>query len=425
MKKNLLLSLFCFSVISLYSQSWKKLPTNANAHKRHENAFVQTGKHFILIGGRGNKAIDVYNSENQTWKKAAQPPIEMHHMQAVDVDGLVYILGAFTGSWPNEKPIPNIYIYDPLEDLWIKGPEIPKERRRGSAGVAVKDKKIYLINGITNGHTSGWVNWFDEYDLYKNQWNRLPDSPNERDHFQAAIIDNMLFVAGGRKSGSVAGNGFAGTVKPTDIYDFSTKKWTSTTPIPTPRAGTSIGVIDNKPVIIGGESDTQETAHTEAEVFNLSKASWSSLPHLNEGRHGTQAISLNQQIIIGAGSGSRGGGPELNSFEIFSSDNKLNFSTQAILAGNLKASDLELDFSKEKTKSLQISNKGGNQAIVITEIKISDSFKILNPKKLPFVLAPRSTFELKIQQTNQNQGKLNILRAGRKEATVINLSIKN
>ncbi len=424
MKKYLLLSLFCFSVISLNSQSWKKLPANGEAQERHENAFVKAGKRFILIGGRGNKPIDVYNTENQTWKKGAQPPLEMHHFQAVSLDGLVYTLGAFTGGWPDEDPIPNIYIYDPLEDLWIKGPEIPEDRRRGAAGVAVKDKKIYVVNGITNGHTSGWVNWFDEYDLYKNKWKKLPDSPHERDHFQTVITDNILFVAGGRKSGSVEGSGFAGTVKPTDIYDFDEEKWITAAEIPTPRAGTAIGLLDDNPVILGGESDTQEAAHNEAEIFNLAKGTWDSLPRMKEGRHGTQAITLNKQIIIGAGSGNRGGGPELKSFEIFAKDNKLNFSTKAILAGTLTASEDNLDFSKEETKSVKISHDGGNQAIVITEIDISNDFSVLNKKSLPFVLAPRSEFELRIQG-NQSVGELKIKRPGKAEAITISLNGKN
>ncbi|WP_339648141.1 galactose oxidase [uncultured Salegentibacter sp.] len=424
MKKYLLLSILCFSVISLNSQSWKTLPANGEAQERHENAFVQAGKRFILIGGRGNKPIDIYETENQKWKKGAQPPLEIHHTQAVSLDGLVYILGAFTGGWPDEDPIPNIYIYDPLENLWVKGPEIPEDRRRGAAGVAIKDKKIYLINGITNGHTSGWVNWFDEYDVYKNKWKILPNSPNERDHFQAVITGDILFVAGGRKSGSVEGNGFAGTVKATDIYDFNAGKWKTISEIPTPRGGTAVGLLDNKPVILGGESDAQEKAHNEAEIFNFADGKWDSLPPLKQGRHGTQAITINKQIIIGAGSGNRGGGPELNSFEVFAKDNSLNFSTDAILAGELKASQDNLDFSKQEIKSLRISHKGGNQAIIITEINISDNFSIFNNKSLPFILAPRSEFELKIKG-NQNPGELFIKRAGKKEDLKVSLNKNN
>jgi len=421
MYKYFLLSLFCFSIFSLQSQSWNTLPANGQPAERHENAFVQAGKRLILIGGRGNKPINIYNTENQTWKEAAQPPLEIHHTQAVSLDGLVYILGAFTGGWPNEDPIPNIYIYDPLENLWIKGPEIPEARRRGAAGVAIKDKKIYLINGITNGHTSGWVNWFDEYDPYRNKWTILPNSPNERDHFQAVITGNILFVAGGRKSGSVKDQGFAGTVKPTDIYDFEAKKWTSTAEIPTPRAGTAVGLVENNPVILGGESDAQEAAHNEVELFDLAEGKWKSLPKMKQGRHGTQAIRFNNQIIIGAGSANRGGGPELKSFEIFSKDNKLNFSTEAILAGNLKPSKEKLEFSKDSINSVKISHQGGNQAIVITDISISENFTILNKKQLPIILAPRSEFELKIKG-NKNPGELKIKRAGKKELINIKLN---
>jgi N-acetylneuraminic acid mutarotase len=420
-KKYILLSLFCFSAIGLNSQSWKKLPANGTPLERHENAFVQAGKRFILIGGRGNKPINIYNTENQTWKKGAQPPLEIHHTQAVSLDGLVYILGAFTGDWPREDPIANIYIYDPLEDLWIKGPEIPKDRRRGAAGVAIKNKKIYLVNGITNGHTSGWVNWFDEYDPYKNTWKKLPDSPNARDHFQTITSGNILFVAGGRKSGSVENSGFAGTVKPTDLYDFDTQKWTTVAEIPTPRAGTAIGLHENNPVILGGESPKVEAAHREVEIFDLSKGTWDSLAPMEQGRHGTQAITLNNQIIIGAGSAHRGGGPELDSFEIFSKDNKLNFSTEAILAGELKPSQEHLSFSKDSIQSLKIAHNGGNQAIVITDIILSEGFRMIDKKEFPIILAPRSAFEFKIKG-NQNPGKLLIKRAGKKEDISVSLN---
>ena len=162
----------------------------------------------------------------------------------------------------------------------------------------------------------------------------------------------------------------------------------------------------------------------QAEIFNFAEGKWDSLPPLKQGRHGTQAITINKQIIIGAGSGNRGGGPELNSFEVFAKDNSLNFSTDAILAGELKASQDNLDFSKQEIKSLRISHKGGNQAIIITEINISDNFSIVNNKSLPFILAPRSEFELKIEG-DQNPGKLSIKRTSKKEAIIVNLNNKD
>lgn len=417
MKKLLLVSILSLLSTGLFAQSWKAIPAQEKAQKRHENSFIQVGKNFLLIGGRGEKQIDIYNAETQKWKKGATPPIELHHAQAVSVDGLVYILGAFTGNWPNETPVAHIYIYDPLKDIWITGPEIPEDRRRGAAGVAVKDKKIYMVNGITNGHQSGWVNWFDKFDPYSNTWTKLPDSPHKRDHFHAIITGKMLFVAGGRKSGSGT-SALGETVAATDIYNFDEQKWKTVAEIPTPRAGTAVGLMDDNPVIIGGESDSLEKALAVVETFNLNKKAWKSLPALQQGRHGTQAITLNDQILIGAGNGTKGGGDELNSFEIFTKDNRLNFSTESVLAGELKASKENLDFSKNKVNGVSISNKGGNQAMIITEMTTSDGFQILNKKQLPFILAPRTDFELKIEGSTK-AGELRIKKAGAEKAFTI------
>jgi len=53
------------------------------------------------------------------------------------------------------------------------------------------------------------------------------------------------------------------------------------------------------------------------EALDVETGEWTDLPSLNQGRHGTQAIVYNGKIYIAAGSGNRGGGPELTSMEVF------------------------------------------------------------------------------------------------------------
>jgi hypothetical protein len=79
----------------------------------------------------------------------------MHHFQAVAFEEKIYVVGALTGPYSREIPIPNIDIADPSKDEWTKGNEIPKDRQRGSAGAVVHDSKIYLVCGIQDGHRSG------------------------------------------------------------------------------------------------------------------------------------------------------------------------------------------------------------------------------------------------------------------------------
>lgn len=283
---------------------------------RSECAFVKAGNKFYFIGSRGKKALDIYDPAAKIWTIGAVVPLEIHHFQAVEYNGLIYVVGGFTGGYPTETPLSTIYIYDPGSDSWNTGPEIPADRRRGSAGAIVYNQKIYIVAGAANGHTSGQVLWFDEYDPLTETWNALPDAPRLRDHFHAAVVGNKLVLAGGRVSSYP--NTFGITVPEVDIYDFSFGLWTTASDnIPTPRAGAAVAVLGDEVLVIGGESMSQMNAHNETEAFNVSTGKWRTLDTLNQGRHGSQALVYNNTIYIAGGSKSRGGSAstELNSME--------------------------------------------------------------------------------------------------------------
>ncbi len=111
-----------------------------------------------------------------------------------------------------------------------------------------------------------------------------------------------------------------------DVYDFATQEWIELPPsgdLPTERAGsTSISVGDYL-IVLGGESAAQEAAHAEVEAFNTETGQWHSLPSLNQGRHGTQAVIINGNIHIAAGSKVRGA-EEINSQEVFAIPDSLS-----------------------------------------------------------------------------------------------------
>ena len=429
MKQVLFIPLFLLVpfLISGQSHSWEPLDAKGSTEKRHENAFVQAGDKFILIGGRGQKKTDIYDTQSRKWTKAAQPPMEVHHVQAVSLDGLVYLLGGFTGGWPYETPLSHVLIYDPLQDVWQIGPKIPEGRRRGAAGVAVHNDKIYMINGIINGHTSGWVNWFDEFDPYTNTWKKLPNSPEARDHFQAAVIDDKLYVAGGRRSGS-AETGFAGTVGPANVYNFKTRTWEVLPEIPTQRAGSATGILDGNLVVLGGESDAQQAAHDEVEMLNVDSGKWKALPSLNKGRHGTQVISLDNKLVIGAGSGDRGGGPELNSFEVLSTEENPSFELDSLMEGKLVPSSEELIFDKDEKQQLSIKNSSKNKAVVITYLETDEPgvFEVVTPFPTPFILAPEKEVFLEVsprENAANSSATLFVKRLG--ESAPLEIKLKN
>ena len=167
---------------------------------RHEAAYVEFDGQFYLMGGRNNRPVDRYDPVTQTWTDLGLPPLKMHHFQPVVHDGLIWSICAFQGNFPNETAIPNIWTYDPSTNTWTIGAAIPPARNRGAAGVVVYDDMIYVVGGNTIGHNGGFVPWLDRYDPATNTWTALPDAPNARDHFTAAVVGNKLVAAGGRRT---------------------------------------------------------------------------------------------------------------------------------------------------------------------------------------------------------------------------------
>ncbi|NND32334.1 MAG: hypothetical protein HKN76_07045 [Saprospiraceae bacterium] len=297
---------------------WERIITTNCAHHRHESAFAEVDGKFYAFGGRNTHAVDIYDPVTRTWSQGADSPLEMHHFQAVPYKGEIWVIGAFTGPYPKEEPIAFIHVYNPKMNTWRTAGRLPDGRHRGSGGLVLHNDKFYLLCGNELGHYTGHTTWFDEFDPATGEWRSLPDAPHTRDHFQAAIIDDKLYAAGGRNSSSKTNSVIDATFPETDVFDFKTNTW-STLPasgnIPTQRAGTTVVVDGPRLIVLGGESGTQVAAHSEVEALDVRSQNWTKLPPMLQGRHGTQAILYQGKVYLAGGSSDRGGGPEMKSID--------------------------------------------------------------------------------------------------------------
>jgi len=303
------------------SLQFQTMTFQGQLHPRHEAAFVGLGQRLYLLGGRRIQAVDIFDLATMTWSEGKAPPVETHHFQPVVWQGKIWLPGAMTGKYPHETALDQIPIYDPAADSWSQGPALPKDRRRGGAGAVIHEGKLYVICGIINGHWDGHVNWLDVLDLNTGLWSQLPDAPRARDHFQAAVVNNKIYVAGGRRSSGATNQVFALVEAAVDIFDLKTGQW-STLPaatgnIPTPRAGSmSIG-IGPYLLVGGGESlhQPQDLAHNQVEALDTRTGNWSLYATFARGRHGSALARVGDTLYVASGSGNRGGKPELESME--------------------------------------------------------------------------------------------------------------
>jgi len=300
---------------------WSTLSTNGNLTARHETAMVAFDGKAYLFGGRGIKPVEEFDPATNTWRQLGPTPLEIHHFQPVVYGDRIYVMTAMTGEYPKETPIETIYIFDPKRDAWEKGPAVPEHRRRGGAGTVVHDGRIYMAAGIIDGHTSGTVPWFDEFDPKTGTWRELPDAPHARDHFPAISAGGRLYLVGGRNTSYHTPDNFMAffeaVIPEVDAYNFATGKWR------TLEEGLSVGTaagglveLDGDIYYFGGESE-EKLAHDLTQRLDVETGAWELTAPLQRGRHGAGSAVIDGKIYVAAGSGGRGGGPELSSTEVF------------------------------------------------------------------------------------------------------------
>lgn len=297
---------------------WEVVRPQGKPVARHEASFVAHQNKIYLIGGRRINPVSVYDPEHNTWTDLSPSPLELHHFQAVVWGEGIYLMGAMTGKYPSEKPVEKIVVYYPASETFEFVHSIPPARRRGGAGAVTYEGKIYLVGGITNGHISGTVSWFDQYDPVTGDWKPLPDMPHARDHISVSIANGKLIVAGGRQTNRKDGNPFSNTVAQTDVFNFKSGRWETpdaSSNIPTTRAGAMAFSYGDLAIVGGGESMAQKTAHSNVEAFDVNSRTWKQWPKLNHGRHGTGFAIVGDYVYTAAGSLRRGGKPETEILE--------------------------------------------------------------------------------------------------------------
>ena len=383
---------------------WFDKNEDENYTARHECSFVQAGDKFIMFGGRENaQQLDIYDYKTNTWSIGKNAPKEFNHFQAIFYKGFVWVIGSFkTNKFPREIPEDNIWLYHPPTDKWIQGPEIPVNRRRGGAGLVIYKDKFYLIGGNTIGHDGGYVNWFDEYDPKANTWSILKNASQARDHFSAAVINDMLYAVAGRHSGGEGGV-FAPLISTVDIYDFKKKKWsTLKRDLPTPRAAPGVAVLNEELLVMGGEGENAGPAYNIVEAYNTKTKTWSRKADMNYPRHGTQAIKSGEGIYIAAGSPNRGGGRQKN-MEVYGNDKPEGI---ALIGSQLIAPD-KIYIKTGTNKKINVKNGNGNTGSFITSVKIKESennqFKLLS--SINFILVDAyDTINIEILHQGDSKG---------------------
>jgi kelch-like protein 2/3 len=188
--------------------------------------------------------------------------------------------------------------YDPVLDAWTTLASM--NTARAGAAAAVIDDGIFVIGGrqSTSGPCSGgpYLDTVEKYDIDTNTWSPVAPLPNQRSDMAAVAHGGKIFVFGG-----CTGTASAPSVtKEVDMYDPQTNTWTRLADMTTARASLVAGHSGDNVYALGGTDGV--SASNANEVYDVAHNSWSSNTSMTAPRQEAGVNSHGGRIYVVGGS---------------------------------------------------------------------------------------------------------------------------
>jgi len=243
-----------------------------------------------------------------------------HHVAFATLNDKIYAFGGFkppaTGA-PAWDPIDNAWEYDPSADTWKALAPMPT--KRGAAGAAVVNGKIYVTGGATSltGVTENGIHparphnvlaTVEEYDPATDTWRTRRSMLVARNHHAVAAVGDKVYAIGGRV-GAAFISGTSNNIDLVEAYDPATDLWTARTRMPTARSAIAAAVYNGQIIVPGGEGQDMRflAAFKAVEVYDPAVNRWQVLPSMPHQRHGLAIGVIGNRLYTVSGDGQSAG----------------------------------------------------------------------------------------------------------------------
>lgn len=271
-----------------------------------EMAVAELDGKIYVIGGYPStrvvqSTVQVYDTVLDSWELGPALPLPTHHPVAVGTAGKVYSLG---GQLEGDVNGGRSFALDPNVGAWEELAPMPTPRGAGAA--AVIGDLIYVAGGRPPAG-----NAFEAYDLVNDTWLVMPNLPlafNDRNHLSVVAIGGKVYVAGGRFDGGNVGSPLTDSL---DIFDPASNEWTSGAPMLRPRGGVNGVAALGCFHVWGGEGANigePNNVFPDHDVYDPVANSWTALAPLPAPVHGVTGAAFVNGLIYIPGGGTASGG---------------------------------------------------------------------------------------------------------------------
>jgi N-acetylneuraminic acid mutarotase len=194
---------------------WTEMHTIPGTAGRLAAAAIGAREHVFLFGGyvidgQGGEAtlpdVNVYEPLTDHWLRGEDIPVPVDDsVIGVHRDRYIYLIG----GWSKSDAVRDVQVYDGEKNKWLKATPIPGTPVFGHAGALVGDTIVYIDGAYKNpagdrpkyiASDECWLGKIDHKDLTKIQWTKLPNHPGNARYRIAAggsEKDQKIYFSGG------------------------------------------------------------------------------------------------------------------------------------------------------------------------------------------------------------------------------------
>lgn len=146
---------------------------------------------LFVVGGHGPTSRVLIYEPNAGWSSGAEMPVPRHHLSVVVAEGRIWAIGGRA-----RESLARVDLYDPLEDRWERGPDLPAPTSGAAEGVV--GGTILIYGGEEPALAGGRI--FRRYWLLEpahRRWRAAPPPPLAVHGADGAVFQGRLLIAGG------------------------------------------------------------------------------------------------------------------------------------------------------------------------------------------------------------------------------------
>ena len=307
---TILLFLLTLAIISTYPEDTKAVNNSTwekgkdmLSNRTEITASILKDKIYVIGGadyrnGGAVNTVEIYDPLKNEWTEGAPLPYVLDHAPSVVHNGKIYVIGGFL---ENKITTDKMLVYDPVKKEWTEGAPLPEPRAAHIAEIV--NGTIYAISGLDFDHHPVTTNF--AYNIENNTWiakKPMPDHNGPKHHAASAVVDEKIYVLGGRLFGNGVPNEINDALTNLDDnmkYDPKKDEWTPMEPMPIRRSGFAADSLDEKIFVFGGQM--ADGSSRDIERYDPITNEWSIEPNMQADRSGLAVAAYKDRIFVFGG----------------------------------------------------------------------------------------------------------------------------